>query len=63
MEQGMATGGCLWHCAVAAALTLLPCAVAEAIFWNNDPSHGVTSTNGLTDRVDPWSVVELADLD
>jgi len=25
---------------------------ARAIFWNNDPAHGVTSTTGLTDRVD-----------
>lgn len=26
--------------------------VARAIFWNNNPAHGVTSTTGLTDRVD-----------
>jgi hypothetical protein len=25
---------------------------ARAIFWNNDPAHGVTSTTGLTNRVD-----------
>jgi hypothetical protein len=25
---------------------------ARAIFWNNDPAHGVTSASGLTDRVD-----------
>jgi hypothetical protein len=25
---------------------------AHAIFWNNDPAHGVTSASGLTDRVD-----------
>ncbi len=25
---------------------------AEAIFWNNNPAHGVTSTTGLTDRTD-----------
>jgi hypothetical protein len=27
-------------------------APARAIFWNNDPTHGVTSTTGLTDRVE-----------
>jgi len=25
---------------------------SHAIFWNNDPSHGVTSATGLTDRLD-----------
>ncbi len=25
---------------------------ARAIFWNNNPAHGVTSTTGLTDRTD-----------
>lgn len=25
---------------------------AEAIFWNNNPDHGVTSEDGLSDRVD-----------
>ncbi|MEX2093472.1 MAG: hypothetical protein WD971_12385 [Pirellulales bacterium] len=39
---------------MATALALLAAAAtpARAIFWNNDPTHGVTSTTGLTDRVD-----------
>lgn len=39
---------------VATALAILAAAAtpARAIFWNNDPTHGVTSTTELTDRVD-----------
>lgn len=42
------------RCIVAAtlALSMWLANSADAIFWNNDPAHGVTSTNGLTDRVD-----------
>jgi hypothetical protein len=44
------------QCVVRIAIPLLVCAVvalpANAIFWNNDPARGVTSQNGLTDRID-----------
>lgn len=33
-------------------LSAILVAPASAIFWNNDPTHGVTSSTGLTDRVD-----------
>jgi hypothetical protein len=32
---------------------------AHAIFWNNDPEHGVVSTTGLTDRVDWFQNVHV----
>jgi hypothetical protein len=32
---------------------------ANAIFWNNDPAHGVTSSSGLTDRVDWFQNVHI----
>jgi len=50
--------GCGWRqrrrLIVAAALAFLAAVAtpARAIFWNNDPAHGVISTTGLTDRTD-----------
>jgi Trypsin len=43
-----------WGCLVTmvAAVWSAGAPPARAIFWNNDPAHGVTSTTGLTDRVD-----------
>jgi hypothetical protein len=32
---------------------------AHAIFWNNDPEHGVVSATGLTDRVDWFQNVHV----